>query len=411
MELKEISFIEFDEFAKNHSLKSFYQSSSYALIMGEKNFDYEYLGLFNEMGTLVAASLILTKKIKKNICYGYAPKGFLMDYKDKELVRTFTNLIKNYYSKKNVAFIKINPDIIIGKLNDYSFEHNYQTEEIKYILNSNNYVKLKNNLYFESSLPRFNALIDLRNFSYEKLRKNTRNKINKSYRKGLVLEKGNISSINILEKLMKKSKNYSDINLNDYYNVFNRSDSVDIFLVKINYEDFLINTRISYDKEIEKNTYYNSRIIDNPTEDNINAKMNSDLVLLSYKNDILEGTKGLKDDKDIYIAAAMVVKYENTASVVASAFDKTYSRHNANYFLHYKIANHYKEKFEFLDLNGMTGDLSTNNPYHGLNQFKVGFNPIVYEYIGEYDLIINENDYSYLKETGTLAKEFNKKNE
>ncbi len=59
----------------------------------------------------------------------------------------------------------------------------------------------------------------------------------------------------------------------------------------------------------------------------------------------------------------------------------------------------------------MTGDLNSNNLYYGLNQFKIGFNPEVYEYIGEYDLIINENDYSYLKETGTLAKEFNKKND
>ena len=262
MNLKEISFIEFDEFAKSHPLKSFYQSSSYALIMGEKNYDYEYIGLFNEMNTLVAASLILTKKIKKNISYGYAPKGFLIDYKDKELVRKFTNLLKEYYSKKDIAFIKINPDIIIGKLNNNSFDHNFQTEEIKYTLNSNSYIKLKNNMYFESSLPRFNAIIDLKSFNYKNLRKNTRNKINKSQRKGLILEKGTINDINILEKLIKKNKNYCDINLNDYYNVFNRNDSIEIFLVKIDYEEFLINARISYDIEVEKNTYYNSKIIE-----------------------------------------------------------------------------------------------------------------------------------------------------
>lgn len=411
MNLKEISFIEFDEFAKNHPLKSFYQSSNYALIMGEKNFDYEYIGLFNEMNVLVAASLILTKKIKKNISYGYAPKGFLIDYKDKELIRKFTNLLKEYYSQKNVAFIKINPDIIVGKLKNNSFEHNFQTEEIKYTLSSNSYIKLKNNLYFESSLPRFNAIVDLNKLELRNLRKNTRNKIYKSQRKGLLLEKGNINSINVLERIIRKNKNYCNINLNDYYNVFNRNDSIDIFLVKIDYEEFLINARISYDKEIEKNTYYNSKIIDNPTEDNINAKMNSDLVLLAYKNDILEGTKGLKDEKDVYIAGAMVVKYGNTATIVASAFDKTYSRHNANYFLHYKIMEYYKNELNYIDLNGMTGDLSTINPYYGLNQFKLGFNPNVFEYIGEYDLIINENDYSYLKETGILAKEFNKKND
>ena len=57
----------------------------------------------------------------------------------------------------------------------------------------------------------------------------------------------------------------------------------------------------------------------------------------------------------------------------------------------------------------MTGDFSPSNPYYGLNEFKLGFKPDVYEYVGEYDLIIDEEDYFYLKETGALAKEFNKK--
>lgn len=408
MNIKEISFIEFDEFAKNHIQKSFYQNSKYALIMGERGYDYEYIGLFNEMNILVAASLILIKKIKKNIFYGYAPKGFLLDYNDSYLVSSFTELLKKFYSNRNIAFIKINPDIAIGKLNNKTIEYN-ENEKIKYTLNTSSYLKLKNNLYFESSLPRFNALVNLKNFEYEKLRKNTRNKINKSTRKGLILEKGDINSIDFLEKLIKKNKFYCDIDLHDYYNVFHKDDNIDLFLVKIDYEEFLINTRISYDLELERNTYYNSKIINNPTEENINAKMNSDLVILSYKNDILEGTKGLKEDKDVYIAAAMVVKYENTATIVASAFDRTYSRHNANYFLYYKIVEYYKENYTYLDLNGMTGDFSASNPYNGLNKFKLGFKPDVYEYIGEYDLIVNEQDYFYLKETGALAKEFNKK--
>lgn len=408
MNIKEISFIEFDEFAKKHPQRSFYQSSNYALIMGEKGYDYEYIGFYNEMNILVAASLILIKKIKKNIYYGYAPKGFLLDYNDSYLVSSFTELLKIYYKKKNIAFIKINPEVPIGKLQKNNIEY-YEEEKIKYTLNTSSYLKLKNNLYFESSLPRFNGIINLKNFDYKHLRKNTRNKINKSTRKGLILEKGNINNINYLEKLIKKNKNYLDINLNDYFNVFNKTNNIDIFLVKIDYEEFLINTRISYDLEIDRNTYFNSKIMENPTEENINAKMNSDLILLAYKNDILEGTKGLKDEKDVYIAAAMVVKHEDKVTIVASAFDKSYSRHNANYFLYYKIMEHYKNDYSYLDLNGMTGDFSKSNPYYGLNKFKLGFNPDVYEYVGEYDLIIDEEAYKYLKETGALAKEFNKK--
>lgn len=408
MNIKEISFIEFDEFAKKHKMKSFYQSSNYALIMGEQGYDYEYIGLFNENSTLIAASLILIKKIKKNIYYGYAPKGFLLDYENNYMISIFTELIKNYYSKKNMAFIKLNPDIKIGKLDEKHINYNENTK-IKQSLDLSGYLKLKNNLYFESSLPRFNAIVNLNQYDIRKIHKNTRNKINKSTRKGLILEKVDLKNISILEKLIKKNKNYCDINLYDFYNVFNRNNNVDIFVVKIDYEEFLINTRISYDLEQERNTYLNSKIIENPSEENINAKMNSDLVLLAYKNDIMEGTKGLKDEKDFYIAAAMTIKYEDTVTIIASSFDKTYSRHNANYFLHHQIIEFYKNKYDYLDLNGMTGDFSNTNPYYGLNKFKLGFKPDVYEFIGEYDLIIDEDAYKYLKETGVLAKEFNKK--
>ena len=38
----------------------------------------------------------------------------------------------------------------------------------------------------------------------------------------------------------------------------------------------------------------------------------------------------------------------------------------------------------------------------------MGFNPDVYEYIGEFDLVINDKEYNKLLKSGLLAKEFNK---
>lgn len=407
MTLKEISFIEFDEFSKKYESSTFYQSSSYALIMGEKGYDYEYIGMFDDMNNLIAASLILLKKIKKNILYGYAPRGFLIDYLNESEVKCFSNLLIDYYKNKNVAFIKVNPNLVIKELSkskkDYSDNKN-----ASFILDRNNFLRLKNNLYFESSLPHFNAIVDLDNFGYASMKKNARNKVNKAIRKGLILEKADREDIPLIEKMMKKNKSFCDISLDDYYNVFDKSNSIDMFLVKIDYEEFLINARISYDKETEKNTYYNAKIVENPTEDIINAKMNSDLVLLSYKNDILEGTKGLKEEKEDFIAAAVVVKYKDTITIVESTYDKAYSRHNANYFLYYKIMEYYKNDYKYCDLNGMTGDTLKSNPYYGLNKFKLSFNPKFVEYIGELDFIVDPEKYSYLKETNALAKEFNK---
>ena len=77
---------------------------------------------------------------------------------------------------------------------------------------------------------------------------------------------------------------------------------------------------------------------------------------------------------------------------------------------HYSIMNYYKnENLSFLDLNGITGDFTKNNPYKGLNDFKLSWNPKVFEYIGEFDLIINQTKYSLLWSSNKLQKEFEKK--
>lgn len=408
MVLREISFDKFDEFSINHEYHSYYQSSSYALIAAENGYDYDYIGMFDDNNILVAASLILLKKIKRDISYGYAPRGFLIDYSNDLLINQFSSLIKEYYFDKGVAFIKVNPPIIVGRLKGKTFSE-FRHNELNYTLENNKYLKLKNNLYFESSLPRFNGIVDLDNISFEKFKKNTRNKINKSYRKGLAIELGDIDSIPIIEKMVKKNKTFCDIDIHNYINTFGKKDSIDLFLVKVDYEQFLINARYSYEKELENNTHLNEKLSKYPTESNVTQKMNSDLILLAHKNDILEGTKCLRDDKKDYIAAAVVLKYADTVSIVLSTYDRTYSRQNANYFLYYQIMNFYKGKYRYVDLNGMTGDFTYNSNYYGLNRFKLGFNPNVYEYIGEYDLIIDNEVYGYLNETGALAKEFNKK--
>ena len=410
MKIKSLTSIEFDNFSNNHILSSFYQTSKYALLMGEHGYDFEYIGYVDENETIIAGSLILLKKIKGKMLYGYAPNGFLIDYTDEDLLKDFTQDIKSYYYQKNVAFIKLNPLIAIGSINNKNKETTYnENRKIRDILADAKYLKLKNNLYFESSLPRFNGLIDLSTITPIQYTKNTRNKINKAVKRGLVFEKGKEKQLETFLKGMPKEYNKDEYFYRDLYTIFSRDNSIDLFLVKIDYEDYLINARIEYDREIERNTSYNEKLINEATEENINIKMNSDKIILSYKNDILEGTKGLKENKDVYIAGALVIKHNDVVTIYSSWYDKKYLKFNANYFIHHKLIEYYKNNYKFFDLNGMTGDFTHRNPYYGLNRFKFGFNPNVYEFIGEYDLIVDHNDYVYLQENNLLAKEFNKK--
>ena len=59
-----------------------------------------------------------------------------------------------------------------------------------------------------------------------------------------------------------------------------------------------------------------------------------------------------------------------------------------------------------MDLNGITGDFTNKNPYRELNRFKLKFKPTVYEYIGEFDLIVNKPIHQILWSTNKIQKEF-----
>ena len=407
MYIKELSLMEFIEYSKDNIIGNYYQSINYAMLKAEEGYEYEYIGLVDNTD-IIGAALILYKRIG-NTYYGYSPRGFLIDYTNPIILEKFTNLIKDYYKKKNFTFIKINPEIAIGKLNKktLNFEYNENYNVINN-LNRCGYKKLKSNLYFESLLPRINAIVNLQELDVNNFTKNTRNKIKKAIRKGLTLEKAGQDKIPILTNFLKGNLSKDLYYYNDLYNVFNKSDDVDFFLVKVDYKKYLINSQHYYNNELNNNIYLNNKMVDKNNSSVINAKMQSDKALLAYKNDIAEASKYLNTNIETYVAGAIVIKYNNRITIQFSGFDRNLKRYSANYFLYFAILAYYQQDFKYADLNGITADFDKNSPYHGLNRFKMGFNPDIYEYIGEFDLVINENTYNHLLKNGSLAKEFNK---
>ena len=407
MYIKELSLMEFIEYSKDNIIGNYYQSINYAMLKAEEGYEYEYIGLVDNTD-IIGAALMLYKRIG-NTYYGYSPRGFLIDYTNSIILEKFTNLIKDYYKKKNFTFIKINPEIAIGKLNKktLNFEYNENYNVINN-LNRCGYKKLKSNLYFESLLPRINAIVNLQELDVNNFTKNTRNKIKKAIRKGLTLEKAGQDKIPILTNFLKGNLSKDLYYYNDLYNVFNKSDDVDFFLVKVDYKKYLINSQHYYNNELNNNIYLNNKMVSKNNPSVINAKMQSDKALLAYKNDIAEASKYLNTNIETYVAGAIVIKYNNRITIQFSGFDRELKRYSANYFLYFAILAYYQQDFKYADLNGITADFDKNSTYHGLNRFKMGFNPDIYEYIGEFDLVINENTYNHLLKNGSLAKEFNK---
>jgi len=300
MQLRELTIEEFSEFQINHPLSNYHQTINYALLMSENGYEYDLIGYVDDNENVLAASLILIKPIGMTSYYGYAPNGFLIDYTNPKLLNDFTNALKKYYYNKGVVFIKINPNIKISEIDNKNFEKNINDNaEITNLLVNCGYKKLKDNLYFESQLPRFKAIMNLNEYDTNTFNKNTKNKVKKGIRKGLTFEKCTKENIHIFYDLIKRKKNNPVYFYQDYYTVYEKNNNVDLFLVSVDYNTFLIKSHDLYNEELERNNLLNERLALKGNNKAINVKMYSDKNLLSYKNDIMEATKGLSENKKV----------------------------------------------------------------------------------------------------------------
>ena len=402
----------FDEFAKNHVLRNFYQTSAYGELMSRNGYTALYIGGFTN-SKLVAASLILCKSIGPNIKYGYAPRGFLINYYDTSLLKEFSKKIKDYFFIKGFAFIKINPEITYNIV-EYDTKTkivNTKNKEIIKTLKELGYDKLKDNLYFESMLPKFNPIIYLPKYDLNAIENNILKEIVSYEKKGInltIVDKNDIDLAYefIKEKTSNKVKYYSDL-----YEIFSKNNMIDLLLVKLNYAEYTKFMQKEYNEKLEINEQINMEFNENPNDLELyNKKMESDKIINDISKNITIINNRMKEDTNSEIlGSAFVIKYENRINILISGQKNDFNNIDVKTFIFYKIIEKYKkENYLYLDMNGITGDMTDTNPYKDVNDFKLKFNPTTFEYIGEFDLIINKPLHQLLWSTGKIQKEFYK---
>ncbi len=197
MHLVEISRELFDQFAENHPYGSFYQTSAYGAFLVKQGYHEFYLGLMDDQRELHAASLFVfhtDKTMLSNIKYAYAPRGFVLDYHNFELLKAFTTKVQAFLREKKFTFIKIDPPVILSQLKkDGSKETNsISNEEVFENLKYLGYQHCGYNLYFESAKPRLEAVTYNVENLFEHFHHETKNKIRSASRKGITIHKATL---------------------------------------------------------------------------------------------------------------------------------------------------------------------------------------------------------------------------
>ena len=400
MLLKELTNQEFTKFTDYFELHSVYQTKEYAFVMNHQNFESIFLGLINEKNQILAATLVLIDKTH-NLKYAYAPRGFLIDYKDFELFTIFTQKIKKYLSKKNVIAVKLNPYVL-----RYTHEpwrnltkKDSSYDNIFYNFKKLGYRHLGYNHFFETFKPRYEAVISLDIPYYQlfkNVRKSFRTKIRNAEAHGITFHIGSREDLHYLYFQTKKKYPRDLKYFEDCYEYLYKQNMIHFYYVKLDTALYLKNITHRYQLQEELCNQLSHKLTIHPkNEKNTIHKIEADKLLNQYHNDLIYATKLLRENPNgIVLASALVTENHNEAYLLMDGYETKYKRLNAKHLLIWKLCELYAKKgFLTFNLGGITNLDLINNPYKGLNDFKKSFHATVKEYMGDMELITNNTLY------------------
>ena len=403
LRLKTIDKEEYDNYVRNHQYKShFLQSLSWGeFAKVKKNLTPHYLGLTTEDNQLVAATLLLEKHLPMNMCYLYAPRGFVIDFNKKELLKTMTKKVVEFAKTRKAIFVKIDPDII-RKSYDYQNEEQELTYDPEVIFDNIKKAGFKHLGFtknFETSQPRYSFRINLEQSLEDienHLSKTTKQRIAKSEKletEVVIGTKNDIKEFYHLMTLTESRKDFISYNEDYYetlYEIFNgnKNSKATLFLGKVNFSKTIKALEKSYKRIVDQISILPidnlSKSAKTKLEELRKQKENTQSEINKYKD------YAKQYGNEITLSAHMIIEYGDKAWVLYAGNHNILSETYVNYHTYYEHLRYCKSRgLKIYDQFGTIGDLREDNPLFGLHEFKRKFGGDYVEFLGEWDYVIN----------------------
>ena len=399
MKIVELQAEQFKTFEHSFPYRNFYQTEEYGMLMNRHQFNDYYLGLEDDSGNIVAATLILVKRGAFGFKWGYCPRGYLIDFKNIELLKEFSNLLKIFLKKRNFMYITLDPILIYkSRDNEGNIIPGVDNTEIYNTMMELGYEHTGFNLNFENIKPRWNAVANFNpndNIFY-KFDKEKRNKIRKAINLGVEIYQGAPEHIRTFYDFVEKKHTRKFNYYLDMYEIFGKENMFEIYLANLNTAKFVESAKTLYEREEIINNDINEELLSNDNTDSRNnilkRKEHSDKLLNNYKQNIVHATNLFKQyPNGKIIGSTAIIKYNGEIFFLIFGYDKDFRSYCSTPLMIYQIMEKYhKEGYNKFNLNGISGDFDHENGLNGLTKFKLGFNAHIEEYMGEFTLTVDK---------------------
>lgn len=393
MKFKVIDEDTFRSFLDSHCQKSFLQTPEIGKLRQKSGWEVYYVAVFEDK-KIIAASMLVSRNAHFNQKEFYAPRGFLLDYNDKNLLTFFTNEVKKFIKKNKGYILRIDPyfvnvqrdtngDIVDGgvdnrKVLDYLTELGYKRAKKE-----------------DMEQVGWMYVLDVDGKTEDEILKNmkpnTRNTIRKTLKNGIEiieLEKKDLKEFHKIMVETGKRKNFHVRNLKyfeDMYDLYSPRGEI----------KYLI-TKLDLNKHIE--TLKNEKLQEEKARDSLSDAKYNDGKRKAHNQTILSIEKRIKQAEDIKgkgndiitLSGSMFILTQPEVIYLSSGNYEEYMFYNSQYLIQWEMIKYaINNGFKRYNFYGITGNFDKDDKDYGIYEFKTGFNGYVEELIGEYHLPIS----------------------
>lgn len=370
---------EHDEFVKTSPQTNLLQSSDWAKI--KDNWGNERLGVYQDH-KLVAVASILIQPLPLGFTMLYIPRGPIMDYQNSELVAFMLQSIKTYARSKRAVFAKFDPSLflrkgligqevkdqeatlaIIQSLKDCGVEWVGRTEDMG-----------------ETIQPRFQANIYKEFFTEDLLSKSTKQAIRTARNKGVEVIFGGTELLDEFAALMKKTEARKGIHLRgrDYYEklLTTYAGQSYITLSRINLAERLASLKEQLKKNQTEASRFNEKTKPGKIDNNHQEKERLEEEIQFLHQELKAG------QEIVSLSGTLTLEFGGTSENVYAGMDENFRHYQPAILTWYETAQHaFDRGATWQNMGGVENQLDG-----GLYHFKSKFNPMIEEFVGEFNL-------------------------
>lgn len=384
----------YEKFVENHKTKShFLQSYDWGeFSKNNKNVTPYYVGLVDDKDKLIATALLLQRKMPFGFSYFYSPRGFVCDYKDREVIKEMTEGIKKFAKSKKALFLKIDPDVKLQQLDiDGNIIDGEKNFDLIDYLKSLGYKHLGFNKAFEHNQPRYTFRLDLSQ-GIDSIKNNFHSTTKKVMNKGNMYElevfKNDEKYIDDFYKTMQDTADREGISIYsknyylNFYKELHKNNHSDIYIVYLNKKKTL--------DLLNKNLKDTKTSQENLTSDNKKKELQNQIDKLEK---LINEINEVKEDR-IPLSSIITAKYGDKVWTIHGGNHSMLRSLNSNYLIYFEIIKDaVLEGYKTIDFFGTSYNPSQDDPEYGIWLFKKRLGGEYNEYIGEFDCIFKKFTY------------------